>query len=113
MQKESYDKIEEQNINMRKKELELQLLARKPLFLTINDHRVQPSIDKYFSNVELLIDYLSYPIEKLMRRGSKQLFSQEDSIMQDTLLNQSFTNLANDIKPTINKMYILLLDKDP
>ena len=33
--------------------------------------------------------------------------------MKDTLLNQSFTNLANDTEPTINKMYILLLDKKP
>ena len=64
------EKVQETVDSIRKKELQLQLLALRPLRADINNQRLSKSIDKVFPSLDQMVDYLSLPITYLMQRNT-------------------------------------------
>ena len=117
---ESEVTMEETNLAIRKRELQIQLLAKKPLRVTIgSDQRSSRSIDKAFSDIGQLVGYLAYPIESLMKPPKAGTFSLDDSIIHNTLLNSSGSAAQKYLQdgtienPLVQKLAIFIFDNEP
>ena len=78
------EKVQETVDSIRKRELQLQLLAMKPLRADINNQRLNKSIDKVFPSIDQMVDYLSLPITYLMQKNTNP--KQSGISLDDTVI---------------------------